>query len=80
MKTTITMTLRVAVKNDFFNSNNEPLYGRMYFTYSYAQHKFDTKPYYFTEYTDKNTFRALYRCKQLFVLEKLFDDVEINNQ
>lgn len=74
----ITMTLRVATKRDFFDMADKPLYGTMYFSYGVESNAFDPQPYYFTESTDKETFRALYQHQQLYVPVKIFDEVEIN--
>lgn len=74
----ITMVLRVATKRDFFDMTDKPLYGTMYFAYGVKSEAFDHQPYYFTEHTDKETFRELYQHKQLYVPVKIFDEVEIN--
>lgn len=75
----VTMQLRVATKQDFFDIGNIPLFGTMYFMYSLTTDSFCTKPYYFSKDTPKEEFNILFKAKKLFVPVGFFDDVEIEN-
>lgn len=70
------MKLRVANKDDFFDQWDKKRLGTIYFQQS-ATGAICTQPYYFTEETDKATFRELYTHNQLYVPERLFENVEI---
>jgi hypothetical protein len=75
----ITMNLRVAERKDFLDMNDRPIYGTIYFVYSRLTGEFDRQPYYYTENTEKTGFRELFRCGQIYVPVRIFDEVQINN-
>jgi hypothetical protein len=76
MKRYVLMKLRIANKDDFFDQWDKKRLGTIYFLQS-ATGEICTQPYYFTEETDKDTFRELYTHNQIYVPERLFEEVEI---
>ena len=70
------MKLRVANKLDFSDQFGNKIIGAMYFCQS-ATGKIEPQPRYFSEETDLDTFRELYTHNQIYVPERLFEEVEI---
>lgn len=76
MKRYVFMKLRVANKDDFADQWGRKRIGAIYFQQS-ATGAIESTPHYFTEETDLNTFRELYTHSQIYVPERLFDEVEV---
>lgn len=76
MKRYVFMKLRLANKDDFADQFGKKRLGAIYFHQS-ATGAICTQPYYFTEETDLQTFRELYTHNQIYVPERLFEEVEI---
>lgn len=76
MKRYVFMKIRVANKDDFADQYGSKRLGAIYFQQSVTG-AICTQPYYFTAETDLNTFRELYTHNQIYVPERLFEEVEI---
>ena len=73
---TVKMNLRVANRDDFSDQWGQKRIGTMYFQQSITG-TICTQPFYFTDNTDLETFRALYASNQIYVPVRIFDEVEI---
>lgn len=76
MERYVFMKIRVANKDDFFDQWDRKKIGTMYFEQSVTG-AIEKRPRYFTEETDKATFRELYTHYQIYVPVNPFEDVEI---
>ena len=70
------MKLRIANKDDFADQWGRKIIGAMYFRQSVTG-AIEPQPRYFNEETDLDTFRELYTHNQIYVPERLFEEVEI---
>ena len=75
MKTkAVIIDIRVAVKDDFTDQFGKPRNGTMYFSESKTL-GIHPQPSYLTENTDLETFRELFKCKQLWVAVRPLEEV-----
>lgn len=75
----IKIKLRYPVKSDFMDQFGKRIIGVMYFEKS-IQTGIQPQPYFFNENTDMESFKELYKCKQILVPVRFSDPVEIINQ
>lgn len=76
MERYVFMKLRVANKDDFADQFGNKIIGAMYFHQSVTG-AIEPQPRYFNEETDLSTFRELYTHNQIYVPERLLENVEI---
>jgi len=68
--------IRKATKNDFFELNDEPKFGTVFFLMN-SNGEIEQQPYYFTHHTDKADFKKWYVNKQLYVFSRPYEEMEI---
>lgn len=74
---TVTMKLRPARKDDFYEAPKGYKNGVMYFVLQSNGKTFDPWPYYLSKDTDKEELSTYHSKKQLFVPVRLFDECHV---
>lgn len=70
----VRFTIRKARKEDFFDLQNKPRYGTLFFLKN-SKGEFDNQPYYLTIDTDKEDFRKWFKSGQVYVFTKVFEEL-----
>jgi hypothetical protein len=73
----VSFYIRKAVKEDFFDINNQPRYGTMFFLKN-SKGEFDKQPYYLTIDLDKKEFKTWFKNNQVYVFTRFLEEIENN--